>query len=191
LPHVEMTDKPNATRTKPSQNALVAAKGMSPEVLIAQAIERNVPVETMEKLLAMRRELKGEQAKEAFNAALSAFQAECPVIRKGKPVFNKDKSIRYVYAPLEAIVEQVKPLLQRHGFSFTVDSAVEENWVGAVCKVTHQLGHSETSTFKVPVDRDAFMSAPQRFASARRGRRRRRSEGRRAQARGGADEEPV
>ena len=51
---------------------IVSAKEFSAETLIAQAIDKAVPVETMEKLLAMRRELKAEWAKEQFDAAIAS-----------------------------------------------------------------------------------------------------------------------
>jgi len=74
--------------------------------------------------------------------------------------------VRYQYAPLEVIVQQVKSLLQLHGFSYTVDAEVEPGLVRATCKATHQAGHSQTSTFSVPIDKDAFMNPAQQCASA-------------------------
>lgn len=141
------------------------------EVLIAQAIDKGVTVDTMERLLAMRRELKSEAAKEAFDRSMSAFQSECPVIDKSKKVLNKDgQSVRYAYAPLDAIVTQVKPLLQKHGFGYRIVADVQgkgkDGEVQATCVVTHELGHSETSSFKVPIDLESYMNLPQKFASA-------------------------
>lgn len=138
----------------------------SAESLISQAITHKVDVGTMERLLAMRNQIKAEQAKEAFDRALAKFQAECPPIRKDKAVNDKSGKLRYKYAPLDTIVAQVKGHLQTNGFSYTTDAVVEEGWVTAVCKVTHELGHSEVSNFKVPVDKDSYMSAPQKFAAA-------------------------
>ena len=34
------------------------------------------------------------------------------------------------------------------------------------CKITHSLGHSETSTFEIPIDNGDYMTAPQKYASA-------------------------
>jgi len=137
------------------------------ETLIAQAIEKGVPVETMERLLAMRRELKAEYAKESFDRAMSAFQSDCPTIEKKKKVMNKDgKTVRYVYAPIDDIIEQVRPLLKTHGFSFSIDAPVEEGVVTSICTITHAEGHSKTSTFKIPIDKDAYMSTAQMYASA-------------------------
>jgi hypothetical protein len=142
-------------------------KDQSVESLIRCAIERNSSVETLERLMAIRRELKAEAAKEAFERSMAAFQADCPTIAKTKQVMNKTgNSVRYCYAPLEVIIEQVKSLLQKHGFNYTLDAKVEGTWVEAICQSTHSMGHSKTSSFKVPIDKDAYMAEAQKFASA-------------------------
>lgn len=137
------------------------------ESLITLGIEKGLTVDTMERLMAMRRELKSEKAKELYDEAMSLFQIECPIIEKKKKVLNKNSTTtRYAYAPLDKIVEQVKALIQKHGFSYTFKTEVEDVWVKAVCIVKHKYGHSETSDFKIPIDKDAYMNGPQQFASA-------------------------
>jgi hypothetical protein len=156
-----------ATPKKKECVEVAADQTMSAETLISRAIDQNVPVETMEKLLAMRRELKAEFAKEQFDIAMALFQKECPVINKSEAVKNKDKiSVRYKYAPLDIIVSQVKDIMSKNGFSHTEDAIVEDKWVIAVCKVKHIAGHSETSQFKIPIDTESYMTQPQRFAAA-------------------------
>lgn len=135
------------------------------EQMICRGIDKGLPVDTMERLLAMRRELKSEHAKEAYNCAMAQFQAECPEIHKTKAVMHNG-SVRYRYAPLECIIEQVKEVLARNGFSHKEDAIVEPGWVTGICKVTHTGGHSEQTTFKVPIDPKAFMNEAQKFASA-------------------------
>jgi len=136
------------------------------ETLIAKAIEHNVSIETMEKLLAMRRELKAEAAKEAFFRDLSAFQAACPVIKKTKEVRGKDGKIRYRYAPLDDIISQIGKILEEHGFSYTVQPKHNGDHMGAVCTLHHVDGHDESSEFNVPIDKEAYMNEPQKYASA-------------------------
>jgi hypothetical protein len=139
----------------------------SMEKLITHAIDKNIGVETMEKLLAMRRELKAEWARERYHEALSDFQAECPIIEKKTVVMNKGGvTERYRYASLEDILSQVKGLLREHGFNYKTDATVEGTFVTATCVATHKFGHSESSSFAVPIDKDAFMNEPQKFASA-------------------------
>lgn len=140
------------------------------ESLIAKAIEHNLPVETMERLLAMRAQLKAEAAREAFFRDLSGFQGEVPVIRKSRSVKNRDgKSIRYRYASLEDIVQQVNPLLQKWGFSYTVRSRVEAGPPREMIAETHlhhRGGHTEISEFRVPIGEGGRMNASQEMGSA-------------------------
>lgn len=136
----------------------------SAESLIAQAIEKNVPVETMEKLLAMRRELKAEWAKEEFDKAMANFQAECPIIEKKKRVsFN---TTNYSYAPLEDIVEQVKNLLSKNGFSYTFDTKEAENAIKVICYAKHIAGHTEPSSLEIQIDQASKMNKTQQYGSA-------------------------
>lgn len=157
---------PKPTKAVVAKAAPVVVVDNTAENLISQAIQKGVDVGTMERLLAMRATIKAEQALEAFNRAMAAFQGSQPAIVKDKIIKDKYGKERYRYAPMDVIVRQVKDGLQENGLSYTTDAIVEEGWVTAVCKVTHTLGHSETSQFKVPIDKDGYMSAPQKFAAA-------------------------
>lgn len=139
------------------------------ESIFRLAIEKGGGVETIERLMAIRREMKSEAAKEAYDAAMAAFQAECPVILKTKGVSTNAGTLAYKYAPLENIIAQVAPTLQKHGFSFKFDTDVAsvQGWVIAKCIVTHAQGHSETSTAKFPMGtKTQIMSETQVYASA-------------------------
>ena len=136
------------------------------EMLISQAIDKNVPVETMERILAMRKELKAEYAKEAFDADMAKFQAECPIIQKTKEV-RSSQGLLYKYAPIESIVIQVKALLAKYNFSYSINTVTGEKYVTATCLAKHALGHSEGSNFSVPLgNRTNAMSDTQQVAAA-------------------------
>ena len=140
----------------------------SAEALISRAIDNNVPVETMERLLAMRRELKAEKAKELFDEAMAKFQGECPVIKKTKAGGStKSGKVAYYYAPLDAIVSQTKETIQANGFSYSIQTETKESGVKVTCKVKHQAGHNEESSVEVPLgSKTDIMSASQVVASA-------------------------
>lgn len=139
----------------------------SVESFIHQAITANVPVETLEKLFALREKVKAEKAKEEYVRALAVFQGECPVIKKTKKVMNKDgRTVRYQFAPLDSIVEQIKTPLAKAMLSYRWETKNENNQITAICIVTHVLGHSESSDFGVPIDSEGYMTAPQKVASA-------------------------
>lgn len=145
-----------------SQVSTSTISPLSPENLIAQAIDKALPVETMEKLLLMRKELKAEFAKEAFDAAMSRFQAECPVIEKTK----KGPSNAYKYAPIEEIVRQVKKPLEENGFSYSIQTQMTNDKVKVTCIAKHKLGHSEPSDVELPLaNKTGLMNAPQQTAA--------------------------
>ena len=144
-----------------------AVKQQSAEQLISIAIEKGLPVETMEKLLAMRRELKAEFAKEAYDTAMAKFQSECPVIQKKKDG-GKTKSgvVAYKYAPLDDIVNQVRDIIGRNGFSYAIKAETSLEKVKVTCIVKHSAGHSESSEMEVPLStKTDIMSAPQVVAA--------------------------
>lgn len=143
-----------------------AIASMNPETLIMKAVESNVSVETLERLLAMRQSLKEEQAREAYFSALAAFQAECPTIKKTREVKDKNGRVRYSFAPLDDIVRQVGPLLKKHGFSYTIKTENTPEGIAATCEAHHEAGHTESSSFAVPIEKDAFMNDAQKAGSA-------------------------
>lgn len=158
---------PKVLNAEPKREMPLVKTSDEMHMLIAQAIDRNVNVETMEKLLAMRREIKAEWARSQYHAALSAFQAECPIIKKTKIVYNKDgKTERYRYAPIDSIITQVRHLLEKHGFNHAEDAKIEGRAVNAWCIITHRDGHSERSGFTVPIDPEAYMNEAQKYAAA-------------------------
>jgi ERF superfamily len=146
--------------TPRESQALAPTATDTPEALIRYAIERNVDVGTMERLVALQERAMAARAKFEFDAALAAFQKACPIVKKNKPGPNN----AYKYAPLEDVMEAVKDLVFEHGFSCSVTSETSEGWIKAVCEITHRGGHSKTSEFKVPIDsRNRMMSDPQRY----------------------------
>lgn len=136
------------------------------QALIARAIDKNLPIESMERLLAMRRELRAEWAKDQYFSALARFQKACPIIGKSKGVNDKYGKHRYSYAPLEIIVEEVRDALEANGFSYTTGTEQTPDSVTAICNAHHIAGHAESTRLTVPIDHDAYMSAPQKVASA-------------------------
>jgi hypothetical protein len=149
------------------QTLAIAVKGNSAEALISQAIAGKVSVETIERLMAMRTQLKQEYAKEEFNRAMSDFQSECPTIQKTKNGGQtKGGKVAYKYAPLESIVEQVKDLIKKHGFSYGIQTVMTEKTVKVFCTVKHIAGHSEINDIELPLTtRTEIMSAPQVVAA--------------------------
>lgn len=132
-------------------------------------VERGGSVETLERLVALKERVDDRAAAEKFNAAMAAFQAECPSIqRKSIAEFatNGGGKMAYRFATLDQINKVTQPLLSKHGLSRTWDSSVEGDKLKCVCTIRHVGGHSQSASFTCPTESKAGMSAQQKFASA-------------------------
>lgn len=143
----------------------VKESSTSPETLMAQAVQNGASVETLEKLIALQERVNAHKARAEFVNAMAAFQAECPMIKKTKPVKNKSGQIVYYYAPIDAIISQVSKTIARHNLAYTFDIKSSDGELTATCTVTHVAGHSEHFEFKVPIGQESYMTEVQKFGA--------------------------
>lgn len=136
--------------------------------LLAQGIQSGLSVDALERLLSMRRELQAEQAKASFFAALSRFQAQIPAIPKNQVarVSSAKGTFSYHYADLAGIQRAIAPGLADCGLSVSFDTLQDAGGYVVQAKIHHVGGHSETTTFRVPVDTQARMNSTQAAGSA-------------------------
>jgi hypothetical protein len=142
---------------------------VDPETLLAKAIEHNVSIDALERLLALRERLAAERARTEFFTALASFQGECPIIPKRDSATIVAKSgarYTYRYASLDDIVRVTAPLLAARGLATRVETAIDAGQLCATCVVHHVGGHSEASTFRVPIATGDRMNPAQQVASA-------------------------
>ncbi len=151
----------------PAEVARYQEQQSSVDQMITKAIEQNLPVETMERVLAMRTQLKAEWAKERFDHAMAECQGEIPVIEKSKQARDETKGKDlYRYAPLEAIVKVAGPVIAKHGFSYSFKTENGTDRVKASCVVKHVDGHSEESVMETSLcTKTPIMSDPQQIAA--------------------------
>lgn len=114
------------------------------------ATDPNADIDKMERLMRMKDEIDRQQARVAFAAAMSAAQADMPVILKNK----KNNQTNSRYAELEVINDAITPVYTKHGFSLSFDTVPndKEKWVTVRCRVRHVGGHTEESTYETPYD---------------------------------------
>lgn len=126
-------------------------------------------VEALERLTALHHVEQDRQAKRAFFEALAAFQAECPPIEKSRTAGDATQGGRgyhYTYAPLEGIIKVIRPVLNKHGLSFSWDSQTVDGEIATTCTVRHVDGHSLSATCRVPLDTNIRGTAPQKSGSS-------------------------
>jgi len=121
------------------------------------AMDPNIPIDRLEKMLAMKermedraREDAERQAKKAFFAAMSKCQKELPVVIKR----SRNSHTNSNYADLAAIEEQAMPIIHGHGFavSFQPDGYNDKGELRILWEVSHEEGHSRNGVGEIPVD---------------------------------------
>lgn len=118
------------------------AQGPAPgsiEDLMAQAVSSG-NMDTIERVFALRNQIKAEQAKEAYFSALAKFQSLVPDIPKRK------KGYGYFYAPIGDIDKGIKKAMDAAGLSKRWVQVETAETVTISCVVTHTEGHSELAT---------------------------------------------
>lgn len=155
------------------QRALRAGEDRnSTGALVRLAMERNVDIAVLEKLLALKREEEAELARRAFVEAFAAFHAEAPTIVKDKAVGyeGRDKEgnqvwVGYTHATLGNVIETVGPLLGKHGFGWKWSPERTDKILRLTCRLTHKLGHFEESSREGPPDATGKKNPLQQNAS--------------------------
>jgi ERF superfamily len=121
---------------------------MDPQALIASAVEHGAGIETLERLVALAKEVRAEQAKAAYYEAMAEFQRQCPRIpkpAKARISMKSGGSFEYSYAPLDVIMEKITPVMGPLGLSISYRMLQAKDTVTAVCRINHELGHYEES----------------------------------------------
>lgn len=118
------------------------------EVISRAASDPNCDVSKMRELLAMHKELKAQEASDAFAVALSLAQADMGTVFKDKD--NSHTKSRY--ASYEAVDKVARPIYTRHGFapSFTTDG-VSDTHLMVVCDLSHRGGHLRRYSLPIPL----------------------------------------
>lgn len=133
---------------------------------IEMAIQSNAPVETLERLFALKKELDAIEARKKFFAALSGFQSEMGTVIKDKAVSFGTGKAAYNYATLDAIIEQARPLLFKYDLSYQFKIKDEGERLYVTCVLTHKDGHSEETTMSGMPDGSGNKNPIQQRASA-------------------------
>ena len=119
-----------------------AGAGTLLNVIAQAATDPSFDLDRLERLFGMARQVKADEAKEAFQAAMAQAQAEMPSVVKDR----ENSHLKSKYAQLEAIDDAIRPVYTRHGFSlmFSQRAAEQAGDIVIVCTVLHKAGHSVT-----------------------------------------------
>lgn len=138
---------------------VAALTPITPMAMLAQAIERGMPVETVDKLMALSERWDATQARKAFDMAIAAAKAEIPVVIKNATGHNSKK-----YADFAAIARAVDPVISRHGLSYRFRT-VQTDKISVTCVLSHEAGHYEENTLTAMADTTGNKNAIQAIGS--------------------------
>ncbi len=133
---------------------LIKHQATTPGELIELAINKDLDLEKLSKLMDMKRQWDADQTRKAFFTAMNDFQVSVPEIRKNKKVgFETQKGkTEYNYAPLSDIVRQIKETCKACGLSYRWEIQDNKDELKVTCIVTHIDGHSEQTTMTASPD---------------------------------------
>lgn len=140
---------------------------VSDNAAIIQVIERaalnpEVDIDKMERLLAMQERIVARNAEAAYASAFADMQPELPEIpERGKGHGS------ITYAKWEDINDLIKPVLSRHGFSLSFRTGRSEAGKPTVTAVLrHREGHSDETTLELDSDQSGSKNSVQAIGSS-------------------------
>ena len=121
---------------------------LDPHELIQSALTHGAGIEALERLVALAKDVRAQQASEAWHGAMAEFQAKCPVIeqkRTANIATRTGPSYSFGYAKLPDIMKIILPVMGELGLSVSFRVHHKEKQVLASCRISHELGHHEES----------------------------------------------
>lgn len=152
---------------KPEQSQ----SGMIQNALIEMVRRNDVDPDKLEKFINLQIKMEDRQAKQAFFKAMANFQGECPIVKKTKHVKFNSKSgntVDYKFSPLDEIADVIKPILKKHGLSYTFNIKNEmEKEACIITTISHMDGHEKVFDYPFhAIHDDNRMNMSQRRKSA-------------------------
>lgn len=141
---------------------------LTPSALLNRAIASGAGIDVLEKLMALQERYEANQARKAFDDAMSSAKAEIPVIFKNRTVdFTSSKGrTHYQHEDLAGIARSVDPILSRHGLSYRYRVTSDQGGITVTCVVSHRDGHNEETTLSSGRDESGNKNHIQAIGSA-------------------------
>jgi hypothetical protein len=154
------------------EHAGAVAPVVSETAAILSVIERaamnpDVDIDKMERLLQMQERIVARNAKAAYSNALAAMQPELPeVSQHGEIKHKKDGPVQSRYARWEDIHEAISPKLAEYGFALSFRTNVTDTRIIVTAILSHRDGHSEETSLPLPTDASGSKNAVQAVGSS-------------------------
>jgi hypothetical protein len=142
------------------ENEIITTGGaLTPMAMIERAVASGAGIDTIEKLMGLQERWESNQARKAFNEAVSEAKARVRPVVRNKTGHNSKK-----YADFAAIASAVDPILADLGLSYRFRTEQGER-INVTCILSHRDGHQETTTLSGPADTSGNKNAIQAIGS--------------------------
>lgn len=158
-----MTAKTEQLPLATAPETALAVRDTRPPALIAQAIDGGATPETIAQLLELQLRWEANEARKAYHHAMSAFKASAPRIVKDKTVSYSGTS--YKHATLANVTNTINQALARHGLTAQWHTENVDGMIAVTCTITHELGHSESTSLSGRPDDSGKKNAIQQVGS--------------------------
>lgn len=157
---MELVEQPGAGRSTAIAEVTPVHDG-SPISMMLAAQRQGASLEDVREMMAIHREMKADEAREAFREDFAAFRGENIIIPKTKRV-DRGRGGSFDQAEYDEVCRRLSPALSRHGFGFRHDQKFgvkrfmtegKENdvgWVWVTCHLEHRKGHTESLELEGP-----------------------------------------
>lgn len=160
------TTPQNAPERTPGGQISIFSGGVDINTLLSKAVDLD-NVEAIERLTALWERERARVAEDSYNHDMSCLEHECPIIKKTKSVYNRDKELLYKYAPIEEIKRQTKDLIFKYGFSYDVNTEYIDGQIKVIFTVNHRDGHKKEFSLPGPdLSQNKVMNALQARAGS-------------------------
>lgn len=139
---------------------------MTAAALVQQA-DGKIDVDKLEALLKVQMQWEANEAKKAYVVAMAAFKETPPEILKDKTVnYKTQKGVTsYKHATLYNVTTKINVELSKHGLTTSWVTSQDNGSIKVTCKITHIMGHSESTCLSAPPDMTGSKNAIQAIAS--------------------------
>jgi hypothetical protein len=136
------------------------SRALTPMDMLDRAVANGSSIEVIEKMMGLQERWQANQARRAFDEAVSAAKAGIGPVAKNKTGHNDKR-----YADFAAIARAVDPIISEHGLSYRFRTKQEGTTIHVTCVLSHRDGHSEENTLAGPADTSGNKNAIQSIGS--------------------------
>jgi len=154
-------------KQKPYEVTTRETADTSPAALMLKAMDGKMDLDKLKQFMELQEKWEATQARKAYTQAMSDFKKSPPEIEKDRHVEFKTSTgkTEYNHASLGNVTAKINTALGACGLSAAWTTEQSDKGVSVTCKITHVLGHFETTTLTSAPDASGGKNAIQALGS--------------------------